>query len=316
MFGGQGSQYYQMGIELYRMHPVFRSWMNRLDSLVSEIAGFSVIAHLYDDRKSLVMDFDNLTHTHPAIFMIQYSLARTLMEEGIEPDVLLGLSLGEYVSAAVANVVEVEAMLETVLLQSELIQSACEKGGMIAILSNSDLYDTFPQLHMASSLVAVNYDGHFVIAGKEAGLSSVESWLSTNGILHQRLPVSYAFHSAYMEPIKTAYMHHLRSLTYQAPTVPWLPCASGDFCEAANANHLWQAIREPMRLGEALKILEQQQQDYMYVDLSPSGTLAAMVTKIQGRSDNSRILPIITKFNQDASHLRRVIDWGLNGLAR
>jgi acyl transferase domain-containing protein len=313
MFGGQGTQYYQMGLELYKIHPVFRSWMNRLDSLVSNITGLSVLTHLYDDRKSLAKDFDNLTYTHPAIFMIQYSLARTLIDEGVEPDLLLGVSLGEYVSAAVADAVEVEAVLENILIQSKLIESSCEKGGMITVLSNANLYDVSPQLQMECSLVAINYDGHFVMAGKETSLSTVESWLNSKGIVHQRLPVSYAFHTVQVEPIKSAYMYHLQSITYKAPTVPCLSSAAGGVCVNVDAYLMWQAIREPMRLTEAVEKLDQEQ-DYIYLDLSPSGSLAAIVSKLQGQRANTSFYPIITKYNQDALNLKRAIDGCLNGL--
>lgn len=313
MFGGQGTQYYHMGLELYKMYPVFRSWMERLDSHVSNITGLSVLAYLYDDRKSLATNFENLVYTHPAIFMIQYSLARTLIDEGVEPDLLLGMSLGEYVSAAVANVVEVEAVLENILIQSKLIESSCERGGMITVLSNADVYDTSPQLHMACSLVAINYDGHFVIAGRDTSLSTAESWLNSNRIIHQRLPVSYAFHTAQVEPIKGAYMDHLQTMTYKAPVVPCLSSAAGGVCENINAYLMWQAIREPMRLSEAVENLDQKQ-EYIYLDLSPSGTLAAIVSKIYGQRANSTYYPVITKFNQDALHLRRAINGCMNGL--
>ncbi|SDD51841.1 bacillaene synthase trans-acting acyltransferase/trans-AT polyketide synthase, acyltransferase and oxidoreductase domain-containing protein [Paenibacillus sp. CF095] len=315
MFGGQGTQYYQMGLELYKTHPVFGYWMNRLDSLISNITGFSVLAHLYDDRKSLATDFDNLTYTHPAIFMVQYSLARTLIEEGVVPDLLLGMSLGEYVSAAVADAVEVEAVLENILFQSKLIKTSCEKGGMITVLSNSDLYDRSPQLYMDSSLVAINYDGHFVIAGRETNLSNVESWLKSNRIIHQRLPVSYAFHTTQVEPIKSAYMCQLQNMKYKAPAVPWLSSAAGGVIEAVDAYLMWQAIREPMRLSEAVEKINQEK-EYIYLDLSPSGTLAAIVSKLQGQRSNFHVYPIITKFNQDALNLRRAVNGCLNGVLR
>ncbi|QDH19810.1 acyltransferase domain-containing protein [Saccharibacillus brassicae] len=312
MFGGQGTQYRQMGLELYNTYPVFRSWMNRLDSVVSSITGLSVVNRLYGDRGSSLTDLHDLTYMHPAIFIIQYSLARALIEEGIEPDLLLGMSLGEYVSAAVTDAVEAEAVLESIIIQSKLIESFCKKGGMTTIFSNADLYDSSPQLHTTCSLVAVNYDGHFVIAGEETSLSSAESWLNSNRIINQRLPVSYGFHTVQLEPIKAAYMNHLQSLTYKAPTVPLLSTAVGGECIDVDAYLMWQAIREPMRLNEAMEKLDRNQ-DYIFLDLSPSGTLAAISSKIYIEGIRSDFYPLITQFNRDASNLRHAMRRCLKG---
>lgn len=313
MFGGQGAQYYKMGFELYNMHPVFRYWMDRLDSFVSNSTGLSVLAYMYNNHKSLASEFCDITYTHPAIFMIQYSLARTLTEEGVKPDLLIGMSLGEYVSTAVAEAVEVESVLESILIQSKLIKSSCEKGGMLTIFSNVSLYDFSPQLNMSCSLVANNYDGHFVIAGKETSLSLAESWLNSNQIINQRLPVSYGFHTVQMETIKSTYIDHLKKMVYKSPTVPLLSPTIGDVCMNIDAYFMWQVIREPIRLNEVIEKLDPKR-EYIFLDLSPSGTLSAIVQKIQPSKTNSYFYSIITKFNQDALNLRHAIKGGLNEL--
>ena len=84
MFSGQGSQYFQMGKPLFEGNAVFRHWMIRLDGLAREISGKSVIDAIYSSGKAEV--FDRTLLTHPAIFMIEYSLARCLMHEGVKPD--------------------------------------------------------------------------------------------------------------------------------------------------------------------------------------------------------------------------------------
>ncbi len=104
LMSGQGSQYYHMGIDLHAAEPVFRRSMEALDAVVGEAAGFSLLAVLYGGNVKRTTPFDRTLHTHPALFMLQYSLAQTLLARGIEPDYLLGTSLGEYVAAALAGV--------------------------------------------------------------------------------------------------------------------------------------------------------------------------------------------------------------------
>ncbi|MGC5771796.1 acyltransferase domain-containing protein [Paenibacillus pabuli] len=82
MFSGQGSQYIQAGKELYRSYPVFCQWMLQMDRWVQDIGGRSIIQELYDSNRSYSNDFEETLITHPAIYMLEYALARTLMDRG------------------------------------------------------------------------------------------------------------------------------------------------------------------------------------------------------------------------------------------
>ena len=94
MFSGQGSQYFQMGRELFEKNETFRDWMIRLDDIPRHVSGKSVIEVLYSDVYGKGDRFDRTLLTHPAIFMVEYSLAETLVEAGVRPDMVLGVSLG------------------------------------------------------------------------------------------------------------------------------------------------------------------------------------------------------------------------------
>src|SRR5690349_11489627 len=83
MFSGQGSQYFQMGKELFNKNDTFRTWMVRLDEIARRLAGRSVIETLYSEAHRKADRFDCTLLTHPAIFMVEYSLAQTLMQAGL-----------------------------------------------------------------------------------------------------------------------------------------------------------------------------------------------------------------------------------------
>src|SRR6266404_8409287 len=110
MFSGQGSHYFQMGRALYESNPVFAHWLDRMDKVVHDLTGRSVLTVLYGER-SKAEPFVDITATHPAIFMVEYALAQALMEKGVVPDYTLGTSLGSFAAASVSGCLSMEDAL-------------------------------------------------------------------------------------------------------------------------------------------------------------------------------------------------------------
>ncbi len=115
LFSGQGSQYFQMGKELFTHNQIFRHWMLQLDSLVKTHYDISILHQLYEQDKNPREPFSRTLYTHPAIFMIEFALTKTLIEQQVFPDVLVGCSLGEFVAAAVSGMLKVEEALDLVI---------------------------------------------------------------------------------------------------------------------------------------------------------------------------------------------------------
>lgn len=103
MCSGQGSHYYQMGHELFLRHAGFRRHMEAMDRVVVELGGGSVLAALYDPARHKLDCFDEISLTHPAIFMIEIALAALLIEGGVLPDLVLGSSMGMFAAATLAT---------------------------------------------------------------------------------------------------------------------------------------------------------------------------------------------------------------------
>jgi bacillaene synthase trans-acting acyltransferase len=305
MFSGQGSQYYHMGKELYCKNTIFRKWMLKLNDIVYQKIGFSIINEIYNEVKNKADNFDRLLYTHPAIFMVEYSLARVLIEGGFEPDYVLGASLGEFASAAVAGAISVEEALEIILKQAQLIESHCQIGSMIAIVDNPSLYNQSSVISLHSNLAAINYSSHFIISGERVRLLKIEEYLKTKNFIFQVLPVRYGFHSSNIAPIESEYAAFLSKLSFKKPKIPVISCSLSGCATDFSDKYFWEIIRQPIYFQKTIINLEEQGQ-FKYIDLGPSGTLANFVRKNLSRDSFSQSYDVLNPFGQDIKKLETV----------
>lgn len=302
LFSGQGSQYYHMGKELWKHHPAFHKWMLRLDALMAPYTGISVVNELYHPQKGVQDPFDRLLYTHSAIFMVEYALYQVLLEQGIKPDYVLGTSMGEFASAAAADVLSVEDIAMCVASQALAIERSCAKGGMIAILDRPDLYYETPQLYENCELASVNYSSHFVISGGDDRLGRIIQFLKEEQILHQRLPVSYAFHSLQIKAAEIDFLSLAQVKSYRQPVIPLISSLQGGLAKDVNDRFFWEIISRPIRFQEAIRYLENLH-ECIYVDVGPSGTLANFVKQQDKEKFGQRCFSICTPFNQELKNL-------------
>lgn len=305
MFSGQGSHYFKMGLEMFLEHQTFKKWMRDLNEMASDTLGESVLDKLYDKTKSSSDLFDKTLYSHPAIFMVEYALAQVLLEDGIEPDYVLGTSMGEFSSAAVAGVISVEEVLKALIKQAQVLETHCKKGGMTAIIHNTTLFNEMPRLFNNSELASVNFHSHFVVSGQPESLKDIEKFLQQKNMTYQRLPVSIGFHSALIEPAAPIYTDFLRQKTYQPPKIPFISCAYADILTSLPQNYLWEVIRKPILFQQTVQALENKQA-YVYLDLGPSGTLANFVKYNLTKHSQSKSFPILTPFGQSLQNLEKV----------
>jgi bacillaene synthase trans-acting acyltransferase len=303
MFSGQGSQYYQMGRELFDQHEVFRDWMIRLDTLARDISGQGILEVIYSRSKSAV--FSRTTFTHPAIFMVEYSLARCLMQAGVLPDLVLGASLGSFAAATVAGYIEVEDAMTAVIRQAAAFESWCEPGGMIAVLADRALFaESFLSRH--SELAATHFASHFAVSARQAALEELEAGLRTRDITHQRLAASFPFHSRWIERAQIPFQSSIETIRYRAGRLPLVCCERATTLSRLPADFLWSVVRQPIRFHETIRQLELAG-SHRYIDLGPSGTLATFVKYGLPSSSRSTAHAVLTPYGQDHRNLAALI---------
>ncbi|MFF0854552.1 ACP S-malonyltransferase [Streptomyces sp. NPDC003280] len=302
MFSGQGSQYYGMGRELFAENEVFRAALRRHDAVVAEELGESVLARLFDPDRRRNDPFTDTRLTHPAIVMIELALAETLRSAGVEPDHLLGSSLGEYAAAAVSGSIAPDACLRLLVRQAEGL-GAGPRGGMLAVLARPDVLDRVPELR-ACEIAARNYPGHFVVAGTDDDLDRAEAALRRADVLHQRVPVEYAYHSRLMDEVLGACRASLDEAEFAPPRLPWVSCVDGEPVERPGAEHFWQVARRPIEFQRTMDRMRARG-DFLYLDLGPSGTLHNFVRGNLPTGTRSRSLALLSPFGHDPGVLDR-----------
>lgn len=176
---------------------------------------------------------------------------------------------------------------------------------MLAILDKPQLLNDHPQLFGNSELISINYDSHFVISGEEDHIRKIMEDLKEKQILCQLLPVSYAFHSSLIDPAESAYAEFLRSKSFQKPSIPIVSSLTGSCLHLMDENFFWNAVRKPMMFREAIRYLESQH-TCKFIDLGPSGTLAAFVKQLIPGDSADRCCSIITPFHQELKNLNTV----------
>jgi len=305
MFSGQGSQYFQMGAPLYRQDETFRRSMDRMDTLVRELTGCSVVATLYGSH-SKAAPFDVLTLTSPAIFMVEVALAETLMAAGVMPDLTLGASLGSYAASVIAGCIGVEAGLQMVVRQAQVFEDACEQGGMIAILADPGIAEA-PILSVNAVVAGINYASHFVLSARSRHLPGIETYLQGAGHPFQRLPIKYPFHSPWIEPARPALSAASAALLRPRPArMPIVCCATTACITELSADHFWHVARDPIQFQRSILALEAQGA-YRYVDLGPSSSLATFLKYLLPPTSPSKHYPVMTAYGRDVACLETVM---------
>jgi bacillaene synthase trans-acting acyltransferase len=305
MFSGQGSQYFQMGRELFDDNDTFREWMIRLDGIAQEVSGRSVIETLYSDARGKGEIFDRTLLTHPAIFMVEISLAQSLIHASVRPDIVLGVSLGSFAAAAVAGFISVEDALTAVTRQAIALEECCEPGGMIAVLADPALFaEDFLGGH--SELAAVNFSSHFVVSARRAELAEIEGALMRRNIGYQRLPVSVPFHSQWMEGAKARFESFMRSMRLKRGRLPLACCDQAAILFDLSDDYFWNVVRRRIRFRETIERLEREGAR-RYIDLGPSGTLATFLKYVAPATTRSTAHAILTPYGFDRKNLAALL---------
>ncbi|WP_051772305.1 type I polyketide synthase [Saccharothrix sp. NRRL B-16314] len=295
LFTGVGEQYPGMVAELYQREPVFRAELDRClaelelpdvdltDLLTGERAGGNDLAALLGrsagDTDPRVSALERTEVVQPALFAVEYALARTLMTWGLKPRVMLGYSLGEYVAACLAGVLSVQDALKLVAHRAKAI-NALPGGTMVAVSLSVEGLRRYRLDERGLDVAAVNGPEVTVLAGPQDAMDALVAELRKAEVPNRALQTTHAFHSRMLESIAddlTAWVK--ANVTLNAPTIPYISNVTGARVtveQATNpaywARHMCRTVQFSTGVDTLLA-----DEEVTIVEIGPGQSLGAML---------------------------------------
>ncbi|KQW87440.1 hypothetical protein ASC94_29105 [Massilia sp. Root418] len=258
LFPGQGLQQVNMGRELYETVPEFRTCVDKCAELLLPMLGLDLRALLYPEpevQEQAARQLAQTAITQPAMFVVEYALARQLMHWGVQPQAMMGHSLGEYVAACLAGVMSLPDALKLVAARGQLVQQL-PAGAMLAVEASAAEVQVF--LGNGVDLAVVNGPRACVLAGTMEGIAALAAPLAEAGLRSKRIPASHAFHSAMLGPILSRFEALFAGIALHAPQIPYVTNVTGDWVTAEQATdpvHWVRHMRHTVRFADGLELL-------------------------------------------------------------
>jgi len=287
LFPGVGDQYVQMGRELYEQEPHFQEIFEECCALLWPTLGVRLRDLLYPEETEKPTSNGHYQNGHrnghsnginlrallgreeeaqteaerqlqetavaqPIVFVIEYALARLLQSWGIQPQALLGYSLGEYVAACLAGVLTLKDALKLVATRAQLIQ-ALPEGGMVAVSLGVEAIQ--PWLNEAVSVAIDTGAGSCVLGGSEAAIAAVMAKLEQAEIACRQLPTRHAFHTTALAPVQRELTELVQTMRLRPPQIPYLSNVTGTWVtteQATDPGYWAEQMCQPVRFNAAL----------------------------------------------------------------
>lgn len=281
LFSGQGTQAAKMGQWLYQNCETYRDTFDSGCEIVLGTTGVDVRGILDGSAEDADNQLNQTAFVQPALFLLEYGLARYLTDLGIRPDFLIGHSIGEYAAAALSGIFSFKDAVTLVANRGALMQSM-PPGRMLIVRANFE--DVAPYLDQRAELAAANAPGLIVLSGETDAISALAEDLTGRKIASTLLQTSHAFHSSMMEPVVSQFESLVASVEKQPPSIPIVSTLTGALLsdqDAISPRYWAQQLRQPVMFSAALKTVQSQQEtsgeQISLLEVGPGNTLVNLV---------------------------------------
>ncbi|RCJ40972.1 polyketide synthase [Nostoc minutum NIES-26] len=292
MFSGQGAQYVNMARELYEVEPIFRQQVDVCADILKPHLGLDLRQLIYPSEQEIATASAQLQQTaiaQPALFVIEYAIAKLWMQWGVRATGMIGHSIGEYAAATLAGVFSLEDALALVTARGEMMQ-LLPPGSMLAVpLPEKDVQ---PFLGKELSVAAINSPSTCVVSGRTEAIEALQIYLGSKGIDCRLLHTSHAFHSQMMEPVLASFQERVKKVSLKSPQIPFISNLTGTWIkndEATNPNYWSQHLRSCVRFSAGISELLKQPEG-IFLEVGPGRTLSTLTKQHLAPDTNQLVL--------------------------
>ncbi|HEX4267543.1 MAG TPA: acyltransferase domain-containing protein [Steroidobacteraceae bacterium] len=216
--------------------------------------------------------------SQPALFTIEYAMARLWASLGVTPGAIIGHSMGEYVAACLAGVLSLEDALRLIAVRAKLVDALPQAVMLAVMLPEAEL---LPQLPADLCVSLVNGPSHCVIAGPPEPMAAFERALTERAVIARRVQNGHAFHTRLMDPVVREFEAEVAKARLSPPRIPYISNVTGTWITAADATDpsYWvRHLTQTARFNEALHELWQLP-DPMLIECGPGRTLTVLANQ-------------------------------------
>ena len=291
LFPGQGSQYVNMGRDLYKNEPIFRREVDICAHIVEPIIGFDVRAILYPEAEGYdesLIRIKEITVSEIGIFIMSYALAKYWMALGVKPACMIGHGIGELVAATISGVFTLEDALLLVAKRSMLIQEL-PGGSMMAVRMEAE--QLAKRIDKALNIGAINSSDFCVVSGQTDLVETLQLQLELDDIACRPMNSTHALHSKMMTPAIKPVEEILESINLKPHNTPIISTVLGRLLkpeDSTNPTYWSKHFCQTVQFDASISLLLRDK-DYVFLEIGPGQMLSALIRQHKDYSKNHDI---------------------------
>lgn len=293
-FSGQGTQRWDMARGVLEQEAVFKETIHEFDGHFSALAGWSVLDELTADEETSRIDRNDVTQA--CLVAVHLGLARLWMSRGIQPDLLIGHSLGEIAAACIGGAISVETAANIIHKRGLIHRQAPESGHMAAVgLTAEQVADYLPE-DRSVEIGAYNSPAMVTVTGRQTALGALLERIGSDlpGAMIRPLNTGFAWHSELLEYGEDWFRAELGAVPFSAPAIPVLSTVTGRFQDRFGLDYWWSNLRRPVRYTQAIELGLDMDVD-TFVEIGPGRT----VTPLTAACAQARNKPVLAVHSLD-----------------
>lgn len=314
LFSGIGTQYIDMGKELYSNQPIFKEKMDEGLSILNEITNDDYFSILFPENKE-DSKINELKYAEPLLFLVEYALAYLLENLGVTPDYMLGQNVGEYVAASIEGVFSFREALELIVTKSKLLQNEKSNVLLSALMLEEEANEFITN---DVSLAEVRSSQQVVFSGSSNSISELRKILDEREIINSILPKKYKHFSEIGDNSKNQFIEFWNTISTNECTKKIISSVTGELIkrESLASSEYWlDQMSAANKFYPSLNTILKENKQALFLGIGPGKTLFNNIKRdLKSRGEHSVIFGVLTNNEFSDFYSQTLINLWNNGV--